>query len=462
MHLDYESIQRVAPEARIVHGTLPHDVTFAIDSRSLKPSELFFALTGEKTDGHLFLSDALANSAGIVIAQHKEHLLLNLPQQLLEKKIIIVVNNPFDFLIDLARMWRARFSYPVIGITGSIGKTSTKDTLVSILETCGKKYIASYANQNTLLGSALTISRMRSDLDYAVFEAGISKVGEMARIAQLLQPTTGIITYIAHTHTDGLGNLASISNEKRTLFSHFQETSIGIINGDLPVLSVTSYPHPVIRFGLKTSNQVQARQIKHNGSSLSFNLKLYGEKYPLTLSPDHPGRLNSALACIAMGHHLGLPLEKVIAGIQAYAPVQQRFKSCPLKDFQGVVIDDSYNASPESVKAALTAFDHLPHDGKKIAVLGDMLGLGSTSSFWHRQLGRFLKKTPTVTHVIFVGKETEASLSVVPPHITVAHVKEWNDAIPAVRATLEDNSAVLVKGSNGIQLNKVVKELVQE
>lgn len=462
MHLDHESIKRVAPEARVVHGNLQQNLTFSIDSRSLKSSELFFALSGEKTDGHLFLLDALTHGAGIVIAQHKEHLLLQLPTSLLTQKIVIVVAQPFDFLIDLARMWRAHFSYPVIGITGSIGKTSTKDTLVSVLETCGKKYIASYANQNTLLGIALTISRMCSDLDYAVFEVGISKIGEMARMAQLLQPTTGIITYIAHTHTEGLGNLTTISAEKRTLFSCFQETSIGIINGDQPLLSGTSYPHPVIRFGSKTSNQIQARQIKHHGTTLSFSLKLYGKKYPVTLAPDHPGRLNSALACIAMGYHLGLPVEKVLAGIAAYAPAQQRFKSCPLKDYQGVVIDDSYNASPESVKAALTAFDHLPHTGKKIAVLGDMLELGTTSGFWHRQLGRFLKKTPSVTHVIFVGKETEASLSVVPAHISVTHVKEWSDAIPAVRATLEENSAVLVKGSRGIQLNKVVKELVQE
>jgi UDP-N-acetylmuramoyl-tripeptide--D-alanyl-D-alanine ligase len=326
----------------------------------------------------------------------------------------------------------------------------------------GKKYIASHANQNTLLGIALTMGRMKADLDYAVFEVGISKVGEMKKMAQLLQPTTGIITYIAHTHTEGLGNLATIALEKRALFSCFKETSIGIINGDMPLLNKTSYTHPVIRFGTKGTNQIQARQIKHYGDSLSCTLKTYGTKQQITLTPDHPGRLNSALACIAMGHHLGLPAEQVLAGIQAYVPEQQRFKSCQLKDYKGVVIDDSYNASPESVKAALLAFDHLPHKGKKVAVLGDMLELGVTSGFWHRQLGKFLKKTPTVSHVVFVGKETEASYKLVPAHVTVTHVKEWSDAIPAVRATLEDDTAVLVKGSRGIQLNKVVKELVQD
>ncbi len=462
MHLDYEILTRVAPEARLLHGHLGQDVSFSIDSRSLQSTDLFFAMTGAATDGHLFIADALTKGAGIVIAQDKEHLLLSIPATILAQKIVIVTPNPLHLLLDLARAWRARFAYPIIGITGSIGKTSTKDTLVSVMEHTGKKYIASYANQNTLLGIALTMSRLKADLDCAIFEVGISKVGEMAKMAHLLQPTTGIITYIAHTHTEGLGNITTISAEKRALFSCFKETSIGIINGDQPLLSGTSYTHPVIRFGTKTTNQIQARQIKHHGDSLSCVLKIYGQKQSITLTPDHPGRLNSALACIAISHHLGLPIEQVLAGISAYQPVHQRFKSCQLKDYKGVVIDDSYNASPESVKAALLAFDSLPHKGKKVAVLGDMLELGPTSGFWHRQLGRFLKKTPTVTHVVFVGKETEASLKLVPAHVTVTHVKEWSDAIPAVRATLEDDTAVLVKGSRGIQLSKVVKELVQD
>ncbi len=462
MHFDYEIIKRVAPEAQLAHGTLGHDITFSIDSRSIKSSELFFALEGEKTDGHLFITEALRNGAGIVIAQDKEHMLLKIPADLLHSKIVLMVPNPLTFMLDLARAWRARFTYPVIGITGSIGKTSTKDTLVSIFQAAEKKYIASHANQNTLLGIALTISRMRSDLDFAVFEVGINKAGEMLPMAQLLQPTTGIITYIAHTHTEGLGNLAAISAEKRLLFSCFKETSIGIINGDLPFLSNISYAHPVIRFGLKITHQIQARQIKHHGDSVSFNLKIYGEKYPLTLSPDHTGRINSALACIALCHYLEIPLQKIIDGIQHYEPAQHRFKQCPLKDYKGIVIDDAYNASPESVKAALVAFDGLPHTGKKIAILGDMLELGPTSAFWHRQLGRFFKKTPTVNHVIFVGKETEAAVKLVPGHVTVTHVPQWTDAIPAVRATLEDNVAVLIKGSQGTNLRNVVKELVQE
>lgn len=462
MYLDHEIIKRVDPEARVLQGNLGHEVQFSIDSRTVAASELFFALAGEKTDGHLFLQNALKKSAGAVIALHKQHTVLELPSDLLANKLIIAVQDPYQFLINLARAWRARFTYPIIGITGSIGKTGTKDTFACVLERCGKKYIASYANQNTLLGIALTIARLRHDLDCAIFEVGISKVGEMALMAQLLQPTTGIITYIAHTHTAGLGSLAIISSEKRALFSCFKETSIGIINGDIPLLSNTSYAHPVIRFGLKTSNQIQARQVKHLGHAISCTLKVYGKKYPLIITPDHLGRLNSALACVALAYHLELDMQKVLEGIAAYEPVQQRFKQCSLKDYQGVLIDDSYNASPESVKAALTAFEYLPHHGKKIAILGDMLELGTTSNFWHRQLGRFLKKTPTVNEVIFVGKETEAAVALVPSNVRVTHVAHWTDAIPVVRATLEDNSAVLVKGSRGIQLNKVVQELIQE
>ncbi len=459
MRLDALFLKTVVPSACAIQGDCDQEFTFAVDTRSLKVGHLFFALQGARVDGHTFLKEALEKASGVVIAADKKHLL---PTGIASDTLVITVSDPLQALLALATAWRAQFSYPVAAITGSIGKTSTKEITAHMLACAGKKYLVSGGNLNTSLGVAMTISRMNDSYDGALFEVGISKKGEMDTIIQMLNPTTGVITCIAHSHLEGLGSLNDIAIEKRALFKKFNSENIGIVSGDFPFLNTASYSHPVIRFGFKTTNQVQARKLVEKDGALSFILKLYEHRYPIVLTQTHRGLVNNILASATLAHHLGVSDEAILRGIKTLPGCSQRYEVCRLRDFKGFLIDDCYNASPESMKAALLAFESEKSSGKKIAVLGDMLELGENSSFWHRQIGRFLRRVPTLKHLILVGDQVKWIEKTAPHGITIEKVVSWEDAVSKLSATLEDHAVVLVKGSRGMQLQNVVAKFVDK
>lgn len=459
MRLDAFFLKTIVPSACVMQGECSQEVTFAVDTRCLKAGTLFFALEGVRVDGHMFLEEALEKASGVVIARDKKHLL---PASLLADKLIITVADPLEALVALATAWRAQFTYPVAAITGSIGKTSTKEITAHMLSCAGKKYLVSGGNLNTVLGVALTISRMDASYDGALFEVGISKKGEMDTIIQMLNPTTGVITCIAHSHLEGLGSLNDIAIEKRALFKKFNSENIGIISGDFPYLSAISYSHPIIRFGFKTKNQVQARKLVEKNGELSFVLKLYENKYSVVLTQTHRGLVNNILASATLAHLLGVSDQQALDAIKSLPGCSQRYEVCRLRDFKGFLIDDCYNASPESMKAALLAFESEKSSGKKIAVLGDMLELGENSSFWHRQIGRFLRRVPTLNHLILVGDQVKWIEKTAPHGITIEKVSSWQDAVSKLSDTLEDHVVVLVKGSRGMQLQNVVAKFVDK
>ena len=459
MHLDAAFLHNAVQDAQIVQGQLDGVVTFSLDSRTINESQLFIPVKGEKVDGHDFIELALEKGKGAFVARDVFASLSSVFKKF-PFKVVIVVDNPQEALFKIAAAWRAQFRFPIIAVTGSVGKTSTKLLVAAIFKAAGKNCFASTGNQNTLFGVALNIAQLTHEHESAVFEVGISKPGEMAKIVQLLQPTTAIITCIGHSHMEGLGSLAGIAAEKRDIFKFFKEDSIGIINGDQPLLNAVGYAHPVIRFGQKTTNQVQARKIKVNDESISCILKIYGQRYDVTVPGNHQGQLNNILAAAAVTHYLGVDPLIIVDTIQKPLVKERRFQSCKLKDHKGILIDDAYNASPESMKAALLALQSLKSSGKKIAVLGDMLELGGTSAFWHRQIGRFLRKITTLEHLILVGNEVHWTHKTAPVGLDIKIVPSWKEAVDTLRETLKDESVVLVKGSNGVKLSFLVKEFV--
>jgi len=461
MHLDEVFLQKVVPEAYLAQGSLNQDVTFSLDSRTIEEGQCFVPVSGEQCDGHTFLEAALDKGSGTFVARSFESRVPALKKSF-PTKFLIIVDNPELALFKLAAAWRAQFSIPVIGVTGSVGKTSTKLLIATILKAAGKKCFQSFGNQNTLFGVALNIAHLKSDHDVAVFELGISQRGEMGRIVECLQPTTAIITCIGHSHMEGLGSLHDIAVEKRDIFKLFKEDSIGILNGDQPLLSAIGYSHPVIKFGLKTTNQIQARKIKVVDGHISYTLKIYGKRYNVTLPGNHQEYINNILAAVTVAHHLGVDDHIIIEEIQKQLVCERRFQSCPLKGYKGILIDDAYNASPESVKAALLALQRLKTTGKKIVVLGDMLELGGTSSFWHRQIGRFLRKIPSLHHLILVGNQVQWTQKTAPAGLSIELVPSWRDAVERLRGALGDESVVLVKGSNGMHLSNLVNEFADK
>lgn len=460
MRFDQQFFKSVIADATFSGIEMPHFMEVSIDSRKLNKGELFFALKGAKVDAHDFIQEAIdKGAAGIVISAEKKYLLDKIDPVKLKKIFIAIVPNPQEALIRLASSWRSQFNYPVIGITGSIGKTSTKEMLSNIFKLNNKNVIASRSSQNTSVLLSMNILRMRKEHDVAIFEMGINKRGEMAKMAELVQPTMAIITSIGHSHMEGLGSLADIAAEKREIFKYFKENNIGIINGDIPILSNVSYNHPIVRFGCKTVNQVQGRKIQSNNEHTHFMLKLYKERHKITLDTNHAGRVINALASSAAAYLLNVPSDIIVKGIETPLTISGRFEQKKLRDSKGVLINDCYNASPESMKAALLAFEKVESKGQKIAVLGDMLELGVNSPFWHRQLGRFLRKVPSLHHLILVGDLVKWTRATVPLGITYEHVANWKEATEVLKKRLDREAVILVKGSLGMQLGSLVNEL---
>lgn len=460
MRLDEHFLKNALRNVSIVHSVFPEDINFCIDSRKIEKGDIFVALEGAAVDGHSFVGEAVKKgAAGLIIAHTKMHCLQSIAQKVLQNMLVATVPNTYDALIQLAKTWRTQFSYPVVCITGSVGKTSTKEMICNILDVQSIMYAASSGNHNTALGLALSILTMRAEHEAALFELGINKRGEMAHLVSIAQPTIALITCIGHAHMEGLGSVTDIAAEKRDIFSLFKEDNIGIVNGDQPLLAQIAYSHPVIKFGSKTTNQIQARKVAQGSTTVTFILKLYGEKHKITLKTNHNGAVFNTLGAVAVAHLLKVPSKTIINAIQMPVVVAGRFEQRRLKNGHGIIINDCYNANPESMKAALLALQKIETSARKIAVLGDMGELGVNSPFWHRQLGRFLRKVPSLQKVVLVGSLVEWTKRTVPVNVEIEHVENWQEAATLLEKTLLHDSLVLVKGSRAIGLDNLVTNL---
>ncbi len=459
MQLDKEFVKNTLTNAQMINGDFVPNSSFSVDTRTLQQGDVFVALQGQQCDGHEFIGDALAKKAsGLLVAQSKRSEIENLYGSDLQSVKILYVEDTLAALINLAKEWRSKFTYPVVGITGSVGKTSTKEMVANILRTSGESFYVSFGNQNTIIGVALNILKMRLGCKAAIFEVGVSDRGSMAKIADMLQPTYALITGVGHAHMQGLGSLTDVAAEKRAIFSCFSDVNIGIVNGDQDVLASISYAYPVLKFGLKTSNQIQARKILIKNNVITFVAKIYNKKYPVILQGSHEGAVMNALSALSIAHMIEIPTEIAIAGVQKPLVVQGRFEFCQTAD-QGVFINDSYNANPESIKAGLLAFNAYESELSRVVVLGDMLELGADGAFWHRQIGRFLRKISGIKHLILVGEMSQWIKKTAPIGLNIECFDSWQEALPVIKKITNDKTITFVKASRGVGLQNVVDAL---
>lgn len=460
MHVDSQFISTVIPQVQALNQPLVGDANFNVDSRTIQPGEIFVALVGSQVDGHDFIEQALQRgAAGFILALSKKEWVLKKFEKELRSTSVLFVPDPLTALIDLARAWRSKFIFPVIGITGTVGKTTTKEIVRNILKLSTYNAIVSSGNQNTMIGASLNILKIRPEHNVAVFELGISETGVMKKLVELVRPTYSVITRVGHGHMLGLGDISSVAREKRDIFGLFTDRDIGIINGDQPELANISYKHPVISFGKKTTNQIQARKIICAQNSLSFLAKIYKKRYQVVLPTCNEARVMNALAAIAIGYLLQIPDEILIRGVEMPVSVEGRFQL--IQQASGAtLINDAYNANPESMKASLQAFDQFSTQQQKVAVLGDMLELGQDSAFWHRQIGRFLRKVHDLTLVVLIGKEIEWTKKTLPYGVKCIYFPNIDDAFETIRNLASDSkNVILFKSSRSVKLIELVKKL---
>jgi UDP-N-acetylmuramoyl-tripeptide--D-alanyl-D-alanine ligase len=455
-----------------------HLVAFAeavIDSRLATPGALFIALPGERVDGHAFVAAALdAGARGALVRREwalqqaerlpAKALLLDMAQPPAsidaQAPVLLLTDDPLVALQRAARAKRLRARATVIGITGSVGKTSTKELTAAVLHSRfgTLKNPRSYNNEATM---PLSLLQLSADHDVAVLEMGMWATGEIALLCDLARPSLGVVTNVGPSHLERLGSLEAIQRAKGELPRALPPTGTAILNVDDPRVRAMAdeTPAAVFFYGLDEAADLKAESIQSRGlAGIAFTARHCGERVPVELPLLGRHSVYTALAALSVGLRLGMDWEAMLAGLNS-AEIGQRLVARP--GLHGArIIDDSYNAAPASVLAALDVLAEL--DGRRIAVLGDMLELGSFEEAGHRQVGR--RAAAVADLLVVCGPRARAWIG---PEALAAGMRpaavleaEENAAVAALlRPLLGSDDYVLIKGSRGQAMESIVTAL---
>ena len=422
----------------------------SIDSRTLKSGECYIAIVGERFDGHDFVDAAVAAGASAVMVSRSVD--ADVPQ--------LIVSDCRQALADLAAFWREQLNLNVVGITGSNGKTTVKEMTASILQQAGNT-LYTQGNLNNDLGVPLTLLRLEAEHRYAVIEMGANHAGEIAFTSHLVKPDVAIITNVGPAHLEGFGSLEGVARAKGELIESLSATGVAVLNRDDAFYSYwcdLAGSRPVLSFGLSDEADVRARRIRQKVEQgrfvTEFLLQTEAFETPVTLALAGLHNINNALAAAAAAIALGLGCEQIQSGLAAMQPVKGRLT--PKFNFAGgLVFDDSYNANPASVKAALQVL--LETDGEPWVVLGALGEMGIDSQMIHRQLGQMMKQMG-IKKLLATGADAEYAVEAF--GIGASFFQSQQSMIENLKRQITGRESVLIKGSRAQQMEKVVAALM--
>lgn len=427
-----------------------------IDSRKIEKGFVFIATRGERVDGHSFIDSAFEKGAiGVVCEKAPAN----------PKGTYILVKDSFQALKDIAEFYRSQLDIKVVGITGSVGKTSTKEFIASVLEK-GFNTLKTEGNFNNEIGLPLTVLRIREDCEAAVLEMGISDFGEMTRLSKIAKPDICVITNIGQCHLENLGTRDGILKAKTEIFEFMNKDGSVCLNGDddkLITIKEVNGRKPLF-FGMDSQNDIYADNYEDNGldgSSVRIHINAGGDRAAfdahIPLLGGH--MVYNALAAAAVGTLFGLTPEQIKAGIGGVKPVGGR--SNVIHTDRYTIIDDCYNANPVSMKAALDLLSH-SSGARKVAVLGDMFELGENENALHAQIGEYAAGGRTDI-LICTGKLCvnmyDSARNVDNSAMELHYFEDKAQLLAALDKLLQKGDTVLVKASHGMGFDEVVKKL---
>jgi UDP-N-acetylmuramoyl-tripeptide--D-alanyl-D-alanine ligase len=444
-----------ATQGALVAGDLGIPVTgVSIDSRSLGVGEAFFAIHGHRLDGHVFLAEAAARGAACLIVH-------TLPDEVPANVPLVLVEDTTRALGQLAAWHRGRFAIPVVAITGSNGKTTTKELTAAVLATRWE-VLRPERSFNNQWGLPLTLLRLSPEHQATVLEIGTNARGEVATLAALAAPTVGIVTTVAAVHVEFLGSLEGVREEKAGLVRAVPPDGVVVLNADDPRVAgmARDTRARVVTYGQSNAAHVRALDdLVEDERGLTFTLEAAGERRPVTLALAGRHNVTNALAAAAAGVALGFPLADVARALGAVSPVAGR---CVWRSAGDVtILDDTYNASPVSVRAALDTLATRRRRRRVIVVLGDMLELGAISDEAHREVGRQVAALPA-DELIGVGRAMQAAVEAAREAglAEARYLTTFEDTVAHLLKRLTAGDLVLVKGSRGMRMERVVDALV--
>lgn len=428
----------------------------SIDSRTMLPNSIFVAIKGEKFDGHNFVSSALNNGATSVLINNSE-----LKRFSRVKQTIITVNDTKKALGELAAVWRKKLSAKVISLTGSNGKTSTKEILFTLLS---EKYnvVRTISNNNNHIGVPLTIFSANHKTEYLVLEHGTNHFNEIEYTAKIASPDFGLITNIGTSHLEYLKNKKGVFDEKKVLLDEVRKNNgIIFINNDDELLKKYSIDYKKrITFSFNTKSDVSAKilhytkdgktliQIISKNKSFTFESPLYG------LS-----NARNILAAITICMKMGLTPKQIMSGVKKLSSVKGRMSVSHIKST--ILIDDTYNANPESMKAALDVVKKIKIYKDKYLILGDMFELGEKSAELHKSLGKYVISVKP-KKIFLLGENMKNLAKEISAVLDVVYYEDRNKLGKDLKKSNFNNSVVLIKGSRGMKMEEYVELIKME
>ncbi len=426
------------------------------DSRKIQSGDLFIPLKGDKFDGHDYISNSFEQGAAVALTQRED---LHYPG-----KSLILVKDTMTAMQKLATYYRSSFSIPFVGITGSVGKTSTKEMIACAI---GTKYkvLNNEGNYNNEIGVPQTIFRLDKSHEAAVIEMGMSGFGEMSILTSIVRPDVAIITNIGISHIEKLGSRQNILRAKMEILEGLQPGGLVVLNGDDALLSGVKglLTKRTVSYGLEEGVNYQAYNVRSYGENgIDFDVTVEGKDYTIHVPAPGTHNVYNALAAVAAGHELGIPTDELAKGILKYSPSKMRLNI--IKENNLTVINDTYNSSPQSVKAALDVMEELEAD-RRIAVLGDMLELGEWSVQSHLETGR-QAADKKLDYIVAVGSSAsfiaEGAIAAGFASERVAAFQSNAEAVEYLQKILQSGDAILVKGSRGMKMEEIVQALINE
>lgn len=438
-----------AAGGRLLCGDGSAQIThFITDSREAAPGAMFVPIRGERADGHTYIPSVFQQGGSAAFTDHE------IP---IGPNPLVLVDDCRAALQQVAAYYRCRFDLPVVGVTGSVGKTTAKEMIAQALTARFHVY-KTPANHNSQVGVPITICGLEQDYTAAVIEMGVSLPREMERIAAVARPTCAVMTNIGVSHIEFLGTQQNILQEKAHIADYIPYGGVLFVNGDDPLLpALEDNVHcQVVTFGLGEDCYWQARDLREiDGCTYFTCLAPQGWEAETFVPAVGVHNVRNALAAIAVACHLGVPGDAAADAIAAYRPPAMRQQ---IQDWGGVtVIDDTYNASPDSMRTALDVLCTRPAEGKRVAVLADMLELGAVAQREHWAVGRYAREKG-IHQLVAVGPLAKDIASGFGP---AAHWFATNaEAASYLRGVLAPGDALLVKGSRGMRTEEIVNALL--
>ena len=417
------------------------------DSRSIPEGALFVPLVGERFDGHTYIGKALeSGAAGCLTART--------PDALLPGKFYIQVSDTRWALKALALWYRGRFALPVVQVTGSAGKTTTKEMIACVL---GRRFrtLKTQANFNNDIGTPLTLLELAPEHQAAVIETGMNHFGEIRYLGEMVRPDIAVITNVGDAHIENLGNTRQgILRAKCEIFENLAPDGVAVLNGDDPLLNTIALPQRILRCGTGEKCDVHVTDVDDQGlEGVACTVTTAKTSYRLKTPSPGAYMIYPLAMAAAIGEYLGLTAEEITAGAADYVPVGSRMHLIPM-DGQRLIIDDCYNANPQAMAEALRMLAKSRHR-RKVAVVGDMGELGELTEQAHRDVGALARELK-LDAVVAVGEKMRALRETDP---SALWFPDTASALPALPDLFVGDTAIMVKASHTMHFESIVKEL---